>query len=378
MSPKKLHLSIDLVEAALEHRQFLQLVDAYPSLYAGPHVQNAVRRYELLWLPLLAQSSVTEDIAAPLDIAWVWHVHMLSPTSYEKDCNEVVSTLVDHKILVGKKLTRGLERARNLWKAAYPSEPFEVDLTASVGHVPDFESRIEYDITAACGRQRVFYYQVSLPHYGDKKFLKRALERYKQHLVLKQQNPDLFFVPCYDFDLIWHAHQVHPLIYQKDTTKILGKVLNHDDSVNDRQPGSKLSRSYETTRRKWKEAGQELALRGAMFRGEPPLSTSIQAELVDYTKLAALQYTVKLTRLEVEGLPKATSYKVKIDVVNGERVLKTRVRGPAISLSNSTNVLSTFKFNTKESNSLRVRDLNNKLRTNKTPNLKDMPVNIRL
>ena len=242
----------------------------------------------------------------------------------------------------------------------YPSEPFEVDLTTTIGHVPDFKSRIEYDITAACGRQRVFYYQVSLPHYGDKKFLRKGLERYKQHLVLKQQNPDMFFVPCYDFDLIWHAHQLHPLIYKKDTTKVLGKVLNHNDSVNDRQPGSKLSTCYAITREKWKEAGQEFAVRGAMFRGEPPLSTSVKAELVDYTGLAALEYTVKMTRLEVEGLPTSKSYTVKIDVVNGERVLKTRVRGPAVSLPNSTNVLSVFKFNTKDSNSLKVRDLNSK------------------
>ena len=307
-------------------------------------------------MPLLAQSSVTKDIAAPLDIAWVWHVHMLSSISYEKDCNEVVSTLVDHKILVGEQRTRGLERARILWKELYPSEPFEVDLTASVGNAPDFESRIEYDITAACGRQRVFYYQVSLPHYGDEKFLTRALERYKQHLVLKQKNPHLFFVPCYDFDLIWHAHQVHPLIYQKDTTKVLGKVLNHNDSVNDRRPGSKLSRSCETTREKWKEADQEFAVSGVMFRGEPPLSTSTQAEPVDYTGMAALEYTVALTRLEVEGLPeRSKSYAVKIDVVNGEHVLKTRVRGPSAKLSNSTNVLSTFKFNQKKSSRLQVR-----------------------
>lgn len=44
MSQKTVQFSIDLVEAALEHRQFLQLVDDYPSLYAGPHVQNAIRR----------------------------------------------------------------------------------------------------------------------------------------------------------------------------------------------------------------------------------------------------------------------------------------------------------------------------------------------
>ena len=86
---------------------------------------------------MLAHSSVTEEIAAPLDIAWVWHVHMLSPVSYEKDCNEVVSTLVDHKVLVGNKRKRGLEKARVLWKQLYPSEPFEVDLTTTIGHVPD-------------------------------------------------------------------------------------------------------------------------------------------------------------------------------------------------------------------------------------------------
>ena len=45
MSLKKLQISIDLVEAALDHRQFLKLVDDYPSLYDGPHVQNAIRRY---------------------------------------------------------------------------------------------------------------------------------------------------------------------------------------------------------------------------------------------------------------------------------------------------------------------------------------------
>lgn len=44
MSQKMIQFSIDLVEAALKHRQFLQLVDEHPSLYAGPHVQNAIRR----------------------------------------------------------------------------------------------------------------------------------------------------------------------------------------------------------------------------------------------------------------------------------------------------------------------------------------------
>ena len=138
------------MEAALAQRQFLRIVDGYPSLYAGPHVRNAIRRYalflsltvpnkkflrrliecnqlflfheiycfaifpvtrstlpltisfsfryELFWLPLLAQYTtrtkkwfIALNIAAPLDIAWVWHVHMLSPVSYQRDCNEIVA-----------------------------------------------------------------------------------------------------------------------------------------------------------------------------------------------------------------------------------------------------------------------------------------------
>ena len=401
---------IDLVEAALAQRQFLRIVDDYPSLYAGPHVRNAIRRYaqllsytllnmefarrpieynqlfcheiyrfaifpatrsalaltisfsfryELFWLPLLAQYTtrtkkwfIALNIAAPLDIAWVWHVHMLSPVSYQRDCNEIVATLVDHKILVGEQRYKGLVKARTLWEKLYPEEPFEVDLTAPVCDAPDFQSRIEYDIEAACARQRVFNYQVSLPHFADKKFLTEAVERYKLHLYLKQQNPETFFVPCYDSDLIWHAHQLNPLIYTRDTTKILGKVFNHNDSVNDRKPGSKLSKSETVTREKWKNLGHQFALNGAMFRGEPPLST--QKESIDYSFHAAFEYTVDLTSLEVEGLPKPKPYTVEIDDINGSQVLKVHVRGPAARVTKSDGVLSRFAYKKKNSVNLRV------------------------
>ena len=38
---------IYLVDAAIAQLQFLRIVDDYPSLYAGPHVRNAIRRYAL-------------------------------------------------------------------------------------------------------------------------------------------------------------------------------------------------------------------------------------------------------------------------------------------------------------------------------------------
>ena len=55
-----------------------------------------------------------------------------------------------------------------------------------------YESRFKHDLLAATVRQKGFFYQVSLPHYRDLKFLKAALDRYIRFLHLKKTHPDLF------------------------------------------------------------------------------------------------------------------------------------------------------------------------------------------
>ena len=134
--------------------------------------------------------------------------------------------------------------------------------------------------------------------------------RYAMYLHLKSKHPDTFLVPCYDFDLVWHAHQLDPVTYAADTKAVLGKLMPHDDSVNDRsegertppsvalgtpahhsctrtatpstpttltaptvpRPGSKLSNAAATTRRLWSAAfpAQAFDQPGCMFRGPPP------------------------------------------------------------------------------------------------------------
>ena len=94
---------------------------------------------------------------------------------------------------------------------------------------------------------------MSLPHFADQEFNIDSIKRYKMYLYLKSKNPSSFLVPCYDMDLIWHSHQVHPQDYQEDMKNILGFVLKHDDSVNDRSEGSKLNNADEMTRKMWFE-----------------------------------------------------------------------------------------------------------------------------
>ena len=289
---------------------------------------------------------------------------MLSPLAYERDCNEIVSTLVDHKILVGEEREAGLQKAKLLWHQLYDNEPFEVDLTAPIGNETPRVSRIQYDIVAACIRQRVFNYQVSLPHYGDKRFLRDALERYKRHLRFKQQHPNAFLVPCYDFDLIWHAHQVHPLGYRTDTMKVLGRVLNHDDSVNDRRPGSKLVTSAKATIKIWKDFGLDFEKNGAMFRGEPPLNIAENPNPIDYSSMAQrFKCLVDVKEVEIQGLPKPKLYLVKISFRSsfgvGGRQIRQETKGPAASFQESSGQpLTTFAFNnTRKSNFIQVKSL---------------------
>jgi hypothetical protein len=88
-----------------------------PVLYEKAVVANAIRRYETCWLPAQVHAcclpSVTMFLTSnspqaakpdlnnipPLDVHWVWHVHMLCPISYREDCLAICGAVVDHKLL---------------------------------------------------------------------------------------------------------------------------------------------------------------------------------------------------------------------------------------------------------------------------------------
>ena len=61
---------------------------AEPLLSHEAVLAAAIRRYERLWLPLLAahgrDGGDGAGLAAPLDIAWVWWCHSLAPHPYRK------------------------------------------------------------------------------------------------------------------------------------------------------------------------------------------------------------------------------------------------------------------------------------------------------
>ena len=324
-------LGIDLVQAAQNELEFLRQVDEYPAnLNKGPILKNAIKRYEFFWLPLASKEGYgIRFLAAPLDIAWVWHVHMLAPYNYEQDCINCVSKIVDHVPLGGVQLKDGLQKAKYIWEMEYPDEPFEIDLSQAPNVLTvDKKSKIQYDLEEACDRQSKFSYQVSLPHYKDAKFLEKAVERYEHHIQLKKQNPTLFAIPCYDFDLIWHVHQLHPVNYNKTTMQFLGRLLHHDDTVTSRSPGSKLHDSEAETREMWKAAGLHFVKSGAMYRGNPPDPVPPRPPWL-YAPLARCEYTVDVLQVETFNMGKKT-FLIQLFGPKGQDILSHSFKGKII------------------------------------------------
>lgn len=327
-SYKSIHFGVDIIEGALNHLQFLKNINKHRSLFHAPLLRRALRRYEQFWLELAAEHN-EKVLTAPLDIEWIWHCHMLSPICYEKDCKNLVGKTVNHVIVKDKERQKHLETSKKLWESKYPDTPFEINIDQNEDESPEeerdsvemWESKLTYDVVSAAIRQSAFNYQVSLPHYHDKNFLRQAVKRYKKLLFLKVQHPGLFFVPCYDNDLIWHTHQLHPLVYKKDTERILGKMFNHDDSVNDRSSGSRLLRAESKTKQFWQETYNESFSRnGAMYRGDPPMGQLHRLSSSDVMSFSTKRAKVKLDNIQIENLPEIIkSYKLKVQYVSNDK-----------------------------------------------------------
>ena len=108
---------VDLVKACKYLVTFLEEVDRFPCLYAN-HVilSRAISRYRKIWLPLVAEQGGI--LVPPLDVEWIWHCHMLSPTNYQKDMQRVLGIVPDHTLVPrsGKNWEAAKSHTRQLWQ----------------------------------------------------------------------------------------------------------------------------------------------------------------------------------------------------------------------------------------------------------------------
>ena len=253
--------NLDLV--AESRNQLALLRDVHLSerdLYnAGDDLKQAVAVYISSWLPTLNRCNEDKKATAspPLDVAWVWHLHKLDPTSYRSDCHRWYGRLLD---------------------APVGTSPFDHNgsLSSPVESATCADGAIDKDllqrISDSARNQSSFLWHVRWPEYDNDGFLHDAVARYEMMLQLMKNKPTQFIVPTYDIDLMWHTHLAFPSRYMDDCLSLAGRNVNHDDKVgHDRSPNSFLTVSSAKTEQLWQATfGDAWRKNGAMYRGEPP------------------------------------------------------------------------------------------------------------
>lgn len=110
--PSQIQLSVDLKQPALDHLTFLKEYFEHPEFLQKQAREYAVYRYEVFWLPFLAENSEF-DVLPPLDIHFVWHSHMLAPIAYSSDCERLFGKILSNQ--VRPRLPQVLKFSEQLW-----------------------------------------------------------------------------------------------------------------------------------------------------------------------------------------------------------------------------------------------------------------------
>ena len=91
----------------------------------------------------------------PLLVFQVWHVHMLAPVQYNKDCTAVAERMLGHQLRDLAALEKLREKTKSKWQELYPNVPFEIDLSHIKSHPEELgkdEPGVKYDIKSAALR----------------------------------------------------------------------------------------------------------------------------------------------------------------------------------------------------------------------------------
>jgi len=246
-------ISLDLTRAAKNELDFLMSVDSQRDVLQDPVLlATAVERYETCWLPMqVAEPDVT--IVPPMDVWWVWHCHMLNPTQYRKDLMTMFGTVVDHFYWSDGRSETNLSRSVEKWHRFNAHEAYDFResaiFTSNQLTSSQYEQRSFYDILGATVRQMRFIDRIlsilARQSINNAEFIDGAVDRYTKYLLLRHKYPNELLSPADDFDLVWHAHQLHTAHYSEDCEEIFGFLLPHNDNIQRNEMPGRYKRAEE-------------------------------------------------------------------------------------------------------------------------------------
>ena len=108
-------LSVDLERSARRSDSFKD--------WSRQQIRDAIRRYKMFLLLIARHPNVC--VAPTSDIDAIWHLHMLRPSAYVRDCQRILGFLLDHDGGFGAEadeasvLTEIFKNTDTLWTQQY-------------------------------------------------------------------------------------------------------------------------------------------------------------------------------------------------------------------------------------------------------------------
>eukprot|EP01113_Clastostelium_recurvatum_P033307 TRINITY_DN4389_c0_g1_i2.p1 TRINITY_DN4389_c0_g1~~TRINITY_DN4389_c0_g1_i2.p1 ORF type:complete len:414 (-),score=101.43 TRINITY_DN4389_c0_g1_i2:62-1228(-) len=190
----------------------------------------------------------------PLDIAWIWCVHTLNPSSYRDDCMRAFRKVVPfHEDTTQRKKKNIMPAFHDTsYNTPLSSSSFSSSITSTtsssgaISPMPSFQPSI--DLNPAVMRQLSFLNRSEI--FSTAKpimYLRLRLQYARFLLLMREYGQKHTLVPTLGIDLMWHAHMTTPECYEADCQRIVGRFVNHDDSIDEKS----LAASLEVTSQLW-------------------------------------------------------------------------------------------------------------------------------
>ncbi|XP_012088966.1 glycine-rich domain-containing protein 1 isoform X2 [Jatropha curcas] len=317
-------LSLDLVSAARRNIGFLRAVNESQWLHEGSTFVEAVRRYDELWMPLIADlmvGSTPPMVLPPFDIEWVWFCHTLNPVSYRQYCESRFSKLIGKPAIFDEENEEyALMRCKELWMRRYPNECFENEIDSNIQSYSIIKNE---NLFNEVQKQTPVYSKFSWPYMSELVYLIAARQRYKGFLYVLRRFTDgsSRIVPSLDILLMLITHQSFPTAYAEDMkeveTEILGKVVGIWETVKEKE--------VDGTKKVWEKAFDqpyEKAGGAIGFNGLAPINPPFFWEFSDIDVNTKYKSLLPRFLLEASSLLYISSLFLRLRVIRCHRELK--------------------------------------------------------
>uniref|UniRef100_A0A0D9V0M6 GRPD C-terminal domain-containing protein n=1 Tax=Leersia perrieri TaxID=77586 RepID=A0A0D9V0M6_9ORYZ len=209
--------SVDLAAAARRLLAFLRSAGEQGAV--GP---RSVRRYEELWMPLVAGAGGGEApmLVPPPDVQLVWLCHCFHHESYAAYCTSRFGRLINRPLILDADNEEyAADHCQDVWAARYPSEPFDIRDSETEGNNSNDNDageifKMVQRYTGLAARFASPFVSEGVYHVAARRRYVRFLELVNKTASTTQGSTRL--VPSLDILLMWLAHQSFPVSYATD------------------------------------------------------------------------------------------------------------------------------------------------------------------